>query len=142
MTWYKDGLQFECTQCGRCCTGEPGYVWLTDANIEQIAERLDYSVFQFTTKFVHTVPGLGKSLVECGNGDCVLLNDKTRGCRVYEDRPIQCKTWPFWDRNIDSPESWKKTAKFCKGCNRGRLYTFEEIEDAKVKFPSMGYIEE
>ena len=28
--WYADGLPFTCTQCGDCCTGDPGYVWVTD----------------------------------------------------------------------------------------------------------------
>ena len=25
--WYADGLSFECTMCGNCCTGPPGAVW-------------------------------------------------------------------------------------------------------------------
>ena len=25
--WYRDGLRFQCTQCGNCCTGDPGVVW-------------------------------------------------------------------------------------------------------------------
>src|SRR5262245_18529291 len=24
--WYQDGLEFTCTRCGKCCTGEPGFV--------------------------------------------------------------------------------------------------------------------
>ena len=31
--WYKDGLGFQCTQCGDCCTGAPGYVWINAAEI-------------------------------------------------------------------------------------------------------------
>ena len=27
--WYaEEGLAFECTGCGDCCTGAPGYVWV------------------------------------------------------------------------------------------------------------------
>ena len=40
MAWYRDGLRFECTQCGKCCTGAPGYVWLTIPEIYRIAEFL------------------------------------------------------------------------------------------------------
>ena len=36
--WYADGLRFACTQCGNCCTGEPGFVWVNDAEIAAIAE--------------------------------------------------------------------------------------------------------
>lgn len=132
MPWYENGLRFECTQCGRCCIGEPGYVWVTDEEIARLATRLGYSVPQFEDSFVRVVRGRMKSLIEFENGDCVLYDDETKGCRVYEERPIQCKTWPFWDRNIDTENSWKKVARFCKGCNRGRLYTLEEIERAKA----------
>jgi Fe-S-cluster containining protein len=33
-------LNFTCTQCGNCCSGEPGYVWVTKEEIRRIAEFL------------------------------------------------------------------------------------------------------
>ena len=39
--WYKDGLAFTCTQCGNCCTGGPGYVWLSDAEIDRFASMVE-----------------------------------------------------------------------------------------------------
>ena len=36
--WYRDGLAFSCTRCGACCTGAPGYVWVSAEEIEQLAE--------------------------------------------------------------------------------------------------------
>ena len=50
---------------------------------------------------------------------------------------VGCRTWPFWPQNIDLPNSWKKTARFCKGCNnpKGRLYSVDEIlEQRDQKF--------
>ncbi len=129
--WYKNGLQFECQQCGRCCGGEPGYVWVFDDDIRKIAAELGLASQRFEEAFVRVVPGLGKSLVEFENGDCCLLDPETRGCQVYLSRPIQCRTWPFWERNIDSPNSWKITAKFCPGCNKGPLFSQEQIEAAE-----------
>ena len=38
--WYKDGLRFECTQCGACCSGEPGFVWVADEEIAGMAGLL------------------------------------------------------------------------------------------------------
>ena len=38
--WYRGGLRFSCTQCGKCCSGAPGYVWVTKDEIEQIAAFL------------------------------------------------------------------------------------------------------
>ncbi|WP_296458322.1 hypothetical protein [Rubinisphaera sp.] len=44
MSWYKDGLKFECTQCGNCCTGGPGAVWVSEEEIQAIAEYLEKPV--------------------------------------------------------------------------------------------------
>ena len=38
--WYDDGLRFECTQCGNCCTGPPGMVWFTPEEGRRMAEGL------------------------------------------------------------------------------------------------------
>lgn len=97
-----------------------------------MARKLGLSTILFEQAFVWTVRGRKKSLREYPNGDCVLLDEKTRGCKAYGDRPIQCKTWPFWAQNIDSPKSWAATAKICPGCDQGRLYTLEEIEEQKA----------
>ena len=35
--WYKDGLQFTCSQCGDCCTGAPGFVWVNGDEIRALA---------------------------------------------------------------------------------------------------------
>jgi Fe-S-cluster containining protein len=126
--WYHDGLQFGCKACGRCCGGGPGYVWITQEEIDRMAKRLGLSTLLFEQAFVWTVRGRKRSLKEYPNGDCVLLDEKTRGCKVYDERPIQCRTWPFWSQNIDTPNSWKTTAKFCPGCNSGKFYTLAEIE--------------
>ncbi len=132
--WYKNGLQFECTQCGRCCGGGPGYVWVTPDDVEKLATRLGVPVAVFEQAFVWTVRGRKRSLREYQNGDCVLLGEKTRGCKAYEERPLQCRTWPFWPQNIDTENSWNVTAKFCPGCNRGKLYSLAEIEERCVPF--------
>lgn len=129
--WYKEGLYFGCEACGRCCGGGPGYVWVTQDEIDRLATKLGLSPVLFEQAFAYTVRGRKRSLREYPNGDCVLLDEKTRGCKAYEDRPMQCKTWPFWRQNIDSKKSWEMTAKYCPGCNQGRLYTLEEIEEQR-----------
>ena len=40
--WYSDGLKFDCTGCGDCCTGDPGYVWVSRAEIEALAAALGF----------------------------------------------------------------------------------------------------
>jgi Fe-S-cluster containining protein len=46
---------------------------------------------------------------------------------VYEQRPRQCKTWPFWDSNLRTPEKWKETCEVCPGSGRGKLISVDEI---------------
>lgn len=125
--WYRDGLRFECTQCGDCCTGEPGYVWVDEQEIVALARRMEMDVDTFEHRFVRSV-GPRKTLVEYPDGDCIFLDPETRGCTVYGQRPVQCRTWPFWDSTLENRRAWKETCEVCPGSGRGKLYTFEEIE--------------
>lgn len=127
LPWYHEGLKFKCTQCGDCCTGAPGFVWLNKAEITALAKRLDMDEGAFEQEYVIKV-GIRKSLTERENGDCILLDAETRGCTVYEDRPRQCRTWPFWDSNLKTPEAWAETCEVCPGSGKGKLYQLDQIE--------------
>ena len=131
--WFEDGLAFECTRCGACCTGAPGFVWVTPEEIARLAEARGESVAKFSKAFVRRV-GDRYSLIEKPGGDCIFWDRRT-GCTVYEARPVQCRTWPFWPENIESPDSWDGVARGCPGTNRGRVYTVEEILDAAARSP-------
>lgn len=124
--WYKDGLRFHCTECGDCCSGAPGYVWVNKEEIAALAARLGLDVATFERKYVRLV-GIRKSLLERPDGDCVLLDPKTRKCTAYEARPRQCRTWPFWESNVRTPEDWDETCEACPGCNRGPVVSVEQI---------------
>ena len=124
--WYRDGLAFECTRCGACCTGAPGYVWVDDEQIARLAEFLGMTVEQFGHKYVRRV-GNRYSLVERPGGDCIFWS-KEAGCTVYPARPIQCRTWPFWPENIETPEDWERTTRVCPGSGRGQFFSLEQIE--------------
>lgn len=128
--WYRDGLKFECSQCGDCCTGGPGFVWVNDEEIAALAAETQMELAEFEAAYVRKV-GLRKSLREYSNGDCVFLNPDTRGCDVYSARPRQCRTWPFWDSNIRTPDDWEETCRICPGSGKGRLYSIEEIDERR-----------
>ncbi len=128
--WFEDGLRFRCTRCGNCCTGTPGYVWVNDAELAAIAD--------FRGELVEEVTGLhtrlakqGRTLREKDNGDCVFY-DRERGCTIYPVRPRQCRTWPFWESNVATPEAWQRTCEVCPGSGKGALISAEEIL-ARVK---------
>ena len=130
--WYHKGLRFECTQCGKCCSGEPGYVWVDKDEIQAMAAAMELSVKSFEDQFIRRV-GSGKSLKEYPDGDCILLDPQQRTCLVYQARPVQCRTWPFWDSTLESKKAWKETCEECPGAGKGKLYSFDEIEVQRKK---------
>ncbi len=126
LPWYKDGLRFQCTQCGDCCTGAPGFVWVNEEEIAVLAAKMKLDVATFEAKFVRQV-GSRKSLTEFSNGDCVFFDGDTRKCTVYDSRPRQCRTWPFWESNVRSPQAWAHTCEVCPGSGTGNIVPVEKI---------------
>ncbi|MBN2021666.1 MAG: YkgJ family cysteine cluster protein [Pirellulales bacterium] len=125
--WYREGLAFACTGCGQCCTGDPGYVWVNQAEVEAIAAALDMDVEIFERAYVHHV-GRRRSLQELPNGDCVLFDAAAARCTVYAARPRQCRSWPFWPSNIRTPDAWRRTCEDCPGAGKGPVIPLEEME--------------
>lgn len=126
--WYRDGLQFTCTRCGACCTGAPGYVWVGSEEIEALAAHRGLDPEEFGRRFIRRV-GRRFSLIERPNGDCIFW-DRRSGCTVYEARPTQCRTWPFWPENIETPDDWDQVRRGCPGAGRGQWHSVAEIEAA------------
>jgi Fe-S-cluster containining protein len=75
------------------------------------------------------------SLREKANYDCVFWNE---GCSVYEERPLQCRTFPFWSFAMTSRSAWEALGvneaqggdpeSGCPGINRGELHAREYID--------------
>ncbi len=126
--WYQDGLRFGCTECGACCTGSPGYVWLSEEDIETLCQALQLQRHEFLQRYTRLVH-LRTALIEHPKTyDCVFL--KGNRCEVYSARPKQCRTFPWWPEHLSSPEEWKKAAERCEGINHpdGKLFSPEEID--------------
>jgi uncharacterized protein len=145
--WYAQGLRFSCTQCGNCCTGRRGFVWITDEEISQLAKLLGKSLEETIEQYCRRVGGRF-SLKENfnprhGGYDCVFLKEippepdsgkvthSKRVCSIYTARPAQCRAWPFWESNLASREIWEMTGERCPGIDRGRVYNKKEIETAR-----------
>ena len=125
-SWYAAGLRFECTGCGDCCRGEPGFVWVSFDEAERMAAHLGMGFREFEASFLRRV-GRRMSLIEKDNGDCVFWESGV-GCKVYRVRPVQCRNFPFWLPNIESQEAWRRARLRCPGMGHGRLYGADEIE--------------
>ncbi|MFA6507053.1 MAG: YkgJ family cysteine cluster protein [Treponemataceae bacterium] len=128
--FYAGGLHFSCARCSDCCRHDPGFVFLSGNDSEHLAKRLGLEYSSFIVVYCRWVPAGGGtemlSLKERSNYDCILWG--TNGCSVYEDRPLQCKTFPFWNSVIGCEESWRATAVECLGMDTGRMYDREEID--------------
>ena len=75
-----------CATCeGRCCTGESGYIYVTKEEIKAIAEVLNIDINELK-EFKHN-----------DSYECIFYDRESNGCRVYNARPSQCKTFPFWN---------------------------------------------
>ena len=131
--WYKDGLKFECSGCGDCCTGTPGFVWVNKDEMQAIADKLEMDYEEFVDTYTRKI-GIRRSLKEFSNGDCYFFDNESRGCQVYSARPRQCRTWPFWDSNLKTPKDWEQTCEGCPGSGTGKLYSLEEIETRRKEF--------
>jgi len=122
--WHKDGLRFECQRCGSCCRGEPGVVWMNKKETKNVSVSLGVSMDIFTKNYIRLINGR-ISLLEHDNGDCVMYDN---GCKIYETRPRQCKTFPFWSSNLKNKTEWEEQKKTCPGIGKGELHTSEEID--------------
>lgn len=120
--WYKEGLRFKCTGCGKCCTGAPGVVWISKEEEEKIANFLQISLHDFHRKYTKLM-GEGKRVLrEIGREwDCIFLQDK-KSCRIYPVRPRQCVTFPWWKGIICSKEQWNKTGQYCEGIDHSEAF--------------------
>lgn len=126
--WYKEGLNFQCTGCGKCCTGAPGYVWLEEEEVEAIAAHLHLSLEEFSRRYLRVVDGRISLKELAPSNDCIFLKEKKR-CAIYEMRPKQCRTFPFWPQILKSAEEWKEAAKRCEGIREDApLISLKEIE--------------
>lgn len=123
--------------CGNCCSGPPGYVWMNEEEINQLALRFGIEPAEFLRGYARRIHGnwsLKERKTKHGM-DCIFLErgeDGLARCGVYEDRPSQCRTWPFWPELLESRESFESAAETCPGLRKGltgegKHYDFVQI---------------
>jgi uncharacterized protein len=123
--FFSEGIRFECQGSGKCCVSRGGYgfVYMSLEDRRRMARVLGIPTGVFTRKYCEKTNGWFH-LKETGD-DCRFL--KGNQCTVYEGRPTQCRTWPFWPENLNARAWTQEVVRFCPGVGKGRLYTAQEI---------------
>ena len=84
---------FECKRCGNCCR-VPGYVHLSQSEIDACAEYLGMDVAEFTDQYTRlTRCRRGLSLNERKDGSCIFLTEGGE-CLIEPVKPLQCRQFP------------------------------------------------
>ena len=118
-------MEFCCQRCSNCCRHDEGYVFLTKQNVYAIADHLKMSVKQFISECCRVVEqpeGNMLCLKEKQNYDCIFWSN---GCLIYEVRPTQCMTYPYWPFIVNNKELQKQEKKRCKGFDKKGNHSLE-----------------
>lgn len=119
----KEGFDFvfdpnACSDCGgKCCYGESGYIFVNFEDFERISKYLNMSFHDFVLTYVRKVKYkfslIEKKCIDSSKGmACIFFDEDTNKCKIYEVRPSQCRTFPFWNTYKSSSVS-----SDCGSCN-------------------------
>ena len=125
--WYESGLPFSCTACGNCCRsrGEYSHVYLREEEVAAIADHLGVDRVEFVRTQVVVEDGWITLLP--GRDRCQFLDDAGR-CTVYPVRPVQCRTWPFWDINLERRVWEEEVNAVCPGSRDGTIHDADRVD--------------
>ena len=109
---YQEGFSYAfnpkaCQTCaGKCCIGESGYIWVSHEEIEAIAKKLLLTKENFINNYLLKIRYRFtiKEIPYEGGYGCIFFNREKKMCSIYDVRPSQCRTFPFWEyfkENID-----------------------------------------
>ena len=102
----EDGYSYQfspsaCDTCGgACCTGASGYIWAKYPEIEKMADFLNLTIEEFASNYLKKVKhrySLIEKQLDDNNFACIFFNNELKECSIYDVRPRQCRTFPFWE---------------------------------------------
>ena len=109
----QDGYPYKfnataCQECeGACCIGESGYIWIDEQEIGKLANFLKISKKECKKRFLIKEKDkftIKESKISYNNYRCIFFDLEKKSCQIYDYRPRQCRTFPFWKHfknNID-----------------------------------------
>ena len=127
---YKQkSIRFKCQGSGNCCVsrGSFGFVYLSNKDLKKLSIFFNMDEKNFKKKYCSTSNGfLHLKELKINKGNCLfLLNNK---CTVYKSRPTQCRTWPFWNENMNA-KTWNEDISInCPGIGKGKKISSKLIK--------------
>ncbi|PIE98411.1 MAG: zinc/iron-chelating domain-containing protein [Treponema sp.] len=132
--FWKNGLLFSCKQCSKCCRFDPGFVFLSEADLARLCSILGMAEECFIEKYCRWVCKSDGyeylSLIEKQGYDCVFWDN---GCTVYSARPLQCSAYPFWQSVLADKRIWEEVVSECPGAGEGKLVGPEKLLELRIK---------
>ncbi len=107
--------------------GAYGYVYVTLDDRRRIARLLRLPTQVFTRQYCEKEHGIWK--LKDFTKACRFLEGKS--CGIYQARPTQCRTWPFWPETLGAKAWDREVASYCPGVGKGRVWSREEIQKAR-----------
>lgn len=89
--YYPSNARWACTRCGACCGDvdkRERMIRLLYKDIKRIEEVTDEEFYE------RWEDGSFEALMLKNDGKCIFLSDE--GCRIYENRALLCRMYPFW----------------------------------------------
>lgn len=115
-------FRFACQpDCSNCCQVE-GQVYLTEADLQRMAEFLSLSAEAFEARYVYRTARHIR-LRKPPDRQCYFHRDNR--CAIHAVKPTQCRTFPFWPELIESEDAWNEAAHYCPGMGKGELVQIE-----------------
>jgi len=104
---------FSCKQCNHCCQRD-GIVFLTMDDLHRLEDHFSKLGEDFKKKYCenwkrHIV------LKSHPEGGCIFSRTADQRCPIYELRPEQCATYPYWPSAKTDRNWFKSQAKECPG---------------------------
>ncbi len=101
--------KIDCLKCARCCKGYSPRFKMPD--IKRISKSLQLKETAFIEKYLE-YDDEGDYVAR--STPCPFLEDNNE-CRVYEDRPTDCRRFPYTDEDVilKRPQLTMKNSTFC-----------------------------
>jgi Fe-S-cluster containining protein len=116
-TKKSDKIGFKCTGCGNCCSGSSGYIWLNKQEQINISKKLNLPLKKFLEKYTFIAENkISLKEIKKKENDywCIFL-EKNKKCKIYDVRPHQCKSYPYWKNVVDDKNYLEFVLQDCPG---------------------------